>query len=223
MFNGNWIYFFFIFFFGVSCHKSGLDETINHPTGERYLHLAHTRTEFNPYMISHIEDIDYSNYSLLMLGGDLTADSSSEEEILQYLDAICDLGNINTLWTLGNHDYYDIDNVKAYTNRPNYYSYFKNDICFIVLDTQDSLCHITGAQKEFFNQVMDTLRNASYLMVLHHKLIWMPDHPELEASISDISNGHLSHQAHHLYHNNFTKIFILDYLRYKQKAFKLIV
>jgi len=203
--NGkNWIFLIIIILFSSSCKKAGLaEEATIDPIGEKYLHIAHTRNKVHPFVVSEIENIDYSKYSLLMLGGDLTEGRSSDDETMQYLDDIFDLGNETTLWTLGNHDYHHTDRIHQFTNRPNYYSYYKNNICFIVLDTQDSLCHISGSQKEFFNNVIDTIQSSSYLMVLHHKLVWMLGNSDLESAIPYVSNGQVCNGPYCLFPNNF--------------------
>lgn len=89
-------------------------------------------------MDSVAENIDYSFYDMLWLGGDLALSSSLDDMTMDHLDSILDLDNENTLWALGNHDYADLDRVQAYTYRLPYYAYYKDKITFIVLDTQDS-------------------------------------------------------------------------------------
>ena len=122
-------------FFNTSC-KTPNDQT---PIIEHYLHIAHTRTNSNPEMDSIAEIIDYSKYDMLWLGGDLAKHTSINDEAMIHVDSIFDLGNSTTLWALGNHDYTDLDRVSDYSKRPPFYSFHRNKITYVVLDTQE-LC-----------------------------------------------------------------------------------
>ncbi len=194
----------------ISCKKDGelvidknQEPNINLTDERQYLHLSHTRLAANPNMDGTVESIDYKKYDMLWLGGDLAAETSYDNTTMLHVDSIFDLENQNTLWALGNHDYSNLLLVQAYTHRPKYYSYYKNGITFIVLDTQDSLSNITGAQKVFFNSVVDTLDRSSHLVILHHKLIWMHANPVLENQISSVSNGGFGGCFYCLNPNNF--------------------
>jgi hypothetical protein len=154
-----------------------------------YLHLAHTRTDANPYMDSIVESIDYSALNMLWLGGDLAWSSSISDEVINHADSIFDFGNLNTLWALGNHDYFDLNRIEAATGRPPFYAYYKNGITFLVLDTQDSVSSITSEQLALLSNIKDTIRSSSHLILLHHKLLWMRGNPDLEPLIDSISNG----------------------------------
>ena len=173
------------------------------PEIHNYLHISHTRTNSNPDMDSIAEGIDYSNYDMLWLGGDLAHLTSNDDETMWHVDSIFDIGNTNTLWALGNHDYSDLDRIQTFTNRSPYFAYNKNGITFIILDTQDSLSNIIGLQKELFDSVVDTIQDSSHLIVLHHKLIWMYDNPVLESQIPSVSNGELGDCFYCINPNNF--------------------
>lgn len=56
-----------------------------------------------------------------------------------------------------------------------------------MLDTQDSLSNIIGAQRDFLFRVLDTIQESSHLVVLHHKLMRMYNQIDLEPIISDVS------------------------------------
>jgi len=170
---------------------------------QNYLHLAHTRTATNPNMDQHVEIIDFNYYDMLWLGGDLAVSSSLDDMTMNHLDSILDLGNENTLWALGNHDYADLERVSAYTHRPAYYAYYKDKITFLVLDTQDSLSNIVGDQLELFSSVTDTLENTSHLVLLHHKLIWMYGDTYLQTYINSIPNGGFGDCFYCINPNNF--------------------
>ena len=55
-----------------------------------------------------MESIDYSYYDMLWLGGDMAVSSSLDDITMNHIDSILDVGNENTLWALGNHDYADL-------------------------------------------------------------------------------------------------------------------
>lgn len=188
----------------------------------RYIHISHTRTESNLKMDSISEKINYKNYDMLLLGGDLAKSTSWNNKTIAYVDSVFDLKNSNTLWSLGNHDYKNLDIVKSYTKRNPYYSYHKNGITFLVLDTQDSLSNITGNQKSFFDKVTDTLKNSSHLVVMHHKLIWMYGNEGLEDKINKVSNGNLGSRSHCLNPNNFYTDIYPRLKELKQKGVEII-
>lgn len=158
-----------------------------------YLHIAHTRS-YGPekdQLMSEVEKIDYSQYDVLMLGGDMVFESTGKRETLNHLDVVFDLGNQNTLWTLGNHDYHNSPEwIPEVTDRPNAYAHSRYGITYLVLDSQKDNCNTTGAQKELLIKTLDRLKsNTTHLIVLHHKLLWMRDSGDLETQINAVSNG----------------------------------
>ncbi len=154
-----------------------------------YLHIAHTRSNKNIEVLDAVKNLNYSNYDMLWLGGDMAIHTSEDDATMQLMDELFDLDHPNTLWSLGNHDNTDLERVQRFTQRPTYYSHHHNGITFLVLDTQDSLSNIVGKQQVLVNSVLDTIQASSHLVILHHKLIWMLGHPELEEQIPDVTNG----------------------------------
>lgn len=189
---------------------------------QHYLHIAHTRTNANPSMDMVAESIDYSIYDMLWLGGDMALSTSIDEPTMRHVDSIYDVGNENTLWALGNHDYADLDRIQAYTGRPPYYVYDKNNITFLVLDSQDSLSSITGQQKELFRSVTDTITESSHLVLLHHKLIWMYGNAYLQSQIPYISNGSFGDCFSCINPNNFYTEIYPELLKVKERGIEVI-
>lgn len=150
-----------------------------------------------------VEKIDFDRYDALLLGGDLTANSSREDSTLQYLDALFDLGNPQTLLAPGNHDVDNLALLSSYTRRPTFYSYHQNGITFLVWDTQKDQCNILGDQLTMLQHIADTLSQSDQLIIIHHKLLWLMGHPELEPQISSISNGGICPFDFCLFENNF--------------------
>lgn len=167
------------------------------------MHLAHTRTDSNPFIDSVAETVNYDQFDMLLLGGDLAVSSSKDSAAINYLDSIFDLGNVNTLWALGNHDIGNMNLVAAATDRDPYYIHHVGGATFIVLYTNDSLSYITQEQMELVNGVADTISNSSHLIVLHHKLLWMMGDPILEPQIGAVSNGPVGTCHYCLSENNF--------------------
>jgi hypothetical protein len=181
-----------------SCRKDEIK-----PKDKLYMHISHPRTNSNPKMDSIVEHIDYNKFDLLLLGGDLAYLTSEDDETMTHVDSVFDLASSSTLWSLGNHDYSDLNRVEAYTGRPPYYSYYQDGITYIVLDTQDSLSNIIGDQLDFYNSVVDTIQESTHLVVLHHKLIWMYGDSNLEPQIPAVSNTILDNCFYCINPNNF--------------------
>jgi hypothetical protein len=154
-----------------------------------YLHVSHTLTETNAAMDSLAENINYCNFDMLLLGGDLSWSTSQNANTLDRVDSIFYLSDTNTLWSFGNHDVMDVPAALNRTGRNSHYAYYKNGITFIVLDTQQDFCDIIGTQKALVEQVADTIQTSSHLILLHHKLIWMNDDGYLQSEIDSVSNG----------------------------------
>lgn len=187
-----------------------------------YLHISHTRTNSDPLMDSLVEKLNYDKFDMLWLGGDLAALTSSSENTMAHIDSIFDLGSEKTLWTLGNHDYSNLERVKRFTKRPRYYSAHQDGITLIVLDTQDSLSNIVGAQREFLNNTLDTIQKSTHLIILHHKLIWMHDNPVLAPRASSIANGGLGGCSYCINPNNFYSEIYPKLIKIKEKGIEVL-
>lgn len=202
----------------ISCKK----EPIKIPENHSYLHISHTRTASNPKIDSIAEIIDYNKYSMVWLGGDLAYLTSSDEETISYVNSIFDIESESTLWSLGNHDYSDLELIQDFTNRPPYYAYHQNNITFLVLDTQDSLSNIIGNQLSLVNKVIDTINESTHLILLHHKLIWMYNNPLLEPQVSEVSNGMAGDCFYCLNPNNFYSEIYPRLIEVKNKGIEVI-
>jgi len=215
-------YLLLIIVFISSCKPDEILSPGGNLKSENYIFLGHTRTATNPNMDSIVEIIDYSEYDMIWLGGDLAYLTSDDEETMDHVDSIFNLGSLNTLWALGNHDYSDLVLISSYTNRPAYYAYYKNGITFIVLDTQDSLSSIVGLQKELFDSVVDTIQLSTHLVLIHHKLIWMYGDDYLEPLIPTVSNGGLGDCFYCINPNNFYTDIYPRLLEVKQQGIEVL-
>ena len=187
-----------------------------------YLHIAHTRTDINPTIDSIVEKVNFDKYNMLWLGGDLSKSSSIDDMSMAYIDSIFNVKNETTLWALGNHDYSSLNRIEAYTNRPPYYSYHKNGLTIVVIDTQDSLSNIIGEQERLVKTVLDTLEKSSHLILLHHKLIWMYGNEKLEPKANSISNGGLGSCFHCINPNNFYSDIYPTLVKVREKGIGVI-
>jgi len=215
----------------ISCKKEKIEEKPTLTQDEsiivsdsivNYLHISHTRTDNSYGVYSQVKGIDFTKYDMLWLGGDLSGLTSANDSNIAYVSSIYDTGNENTLWSIGNHDYTNLQLVESYTNRPPFYTYYKNGITFIVLDTQDSLSNIVGEQLEMFNNVIDTISESSYLVILHHKLIWMYGNSELESQVETVANGWFGSCFYCINPNNFYQDIYPSLVEVKQKDISVI-
>lgn len=170
-----------------------------------YLFLAHPRHNNKDLqrVDSAVAKIDFERFDMVLLGGDLTANSSREDSTLTYLDRIFDLGSPQTLLAPGNHDVDNLPLLLQYTERPSFYSYHQNGITFVVWDTQKDKCNIYDEQLDILQNIADTLTHSDQLVIIHHKLLWLPGHPELEPQIEQLSNAGFCPYEFCLFENNF--------------------
>jgi len=177
-------------------------------TTKSYLHISHSRTQANPKMDSIAELVNYCNFDMLLLGGDLAWETSMDQLTLDHVDSVYSLSDPNTLWTFGNHDIDDVPAALNRTERNSYYAYYKNGITFLVLNTQDDFSNISGGQLTLLQEVADTISSSSHLIILHHKLIWLNDNGVLQAGVDTISNGPMGATSctYCLHENNFYSV-----------------
>ena len=181
-----------LFILGCSGKTSNSEDSVNENpaaiVSENYIYLSHTRLDTNDGVYSKIYDINFDDFDMTLLGGDLAEESFENNDITAHLNAVFDLTNKNTLWSIGNHDRTTNQRFREVTNKNKYHFRNKNDIAFITLDSQDSLSSIVGAQKEFLFGVLDTVSSKS-IVVLSHKLIFMNEHPFMDPLINTVCNG----------------------------------
>lgn len=160
----------------------------------KIIFIPHPRSEdkVKQSVAKGIEDIDFNMFDVKMLGGDLTYYTSDERATMEYCDRLFDLDNLNTLWTFGNHDIQsnNLALIKEFTGRERYYSYFRDGVTFIVLDTEINAegfdrTFIKDDQLKMIKNVCDTINISMQLILLHHRLIWMINNDELEKRLTD--------------------------------------
>jgi predicted MPP superfamily phosphohydrolase len=161
---------------------SGINSFSQKDSVLKFIFVPHPRTEdkVKQTVLSGIEKIDFSKFDMIMLGGDLTYSTSKDRIALAYCDSLFNLGSPNTLWSFGNHDVQSGNRslIKEYTGRESYYSYNRDNITFLVLDTElnangFSSTYISGNQLQMIKNVCDTISKSGYLIILHSRFMWM--------------------------------------------------
>ncbi len=123
-----------------------------------------------------LEQIDYSVYHQIWLGGDVCSEASLNYSTLAYIDSLFHLGRPTTHWTLGNHDTRNgnIDWIKAFTQRDTYYTSYFDGICLMVLNTNLTPYHCEELDRQYsmITAVCDSISQSSHLILLMHHAIW---------------------------------------------------
>lgn len=147
----------------------------------KYLFLGHPYSWHNFYEIDpRFEGFDFQAFDQVWLGGDVCAQTSEKESTLAYLDSIFDLDSPRLHWAIGNHDLREgsLELITQYTKRPDFYTVWLDGICLMVLNTNlfwffDAApppvdCEQKEAQLSMMAHVLDTIEEASHLIILHH-------------------------------------------------------
>lgn len=159
-----------------------------------FIFIPHPRSEDheNPGVNPQIASIDFSKYDVKMLGGDLTFNTDRDSATLALCDSIFDLGNPNTLWSFGNHDVSGGHRslLKEFTERESFYTFARDGITFMVLDTEldangSSSTFIKDEQLQMVEDVCDSISESLYLIILHHRFMWMINNDYFESRLTD--------------------------------------
>ncbi len=170
---------------------------------------------------ARLEGFNFDAYDLLLLGGDLTVQTTKKASNLPYLDSIFDISGAKTMWAIGNHDYHHPEFVEAYLNRPLYYARYHQGVTFLVLDSERDQCSIIGPQLNLVKAVTDTIQQSSHLIVLQHKLTWTYNHDVLEA-MEPIANGPLGNDIWNTNPNNFNEVVYPLLQQVKEKGIEVL-
>ncbi len=202
----SWI---FVILFFLNCGER--KKVVNPPPANQnikdtiveYIHISHTRSQVVGKISDIVSAVDYDQYQVLCLGGDIDAFTSLSESTIAIWDTLFHFGDTNTLWTLGHHDTDNRGLLKEYTGRPLFYTYHIHNVSFIVLDTDLNYSMIEDEQLELVKNVCDSISSSTALIILSHKLFWMPGNDELEPIINDIANGKFGNGRSSTQVNNF--------------------
>jgi hypothetical protein len=160
----------------------------------RFIFVPHPRSDdqVNESVYSGLLRIDFKKFDMVMLGGDITYSTSKDSATLAYVNSLFNISSPNTLWGFGNHDVQSGHRslIKKFTGRDSYYSYFRNGITFIVLDTELNAfsfqrTFISGNQLQMVRDVCDSIKESKYLILLHSRYIWMINNQYLKPRLTD--------------------------------------
>lgn len=185
------------------------------------IYLSHTRLEANDSVYKPVYNIDFSKFDMTLLGGDLAANSFANETVTRHLDDTFDFKNPSTLWSIGNHDETTLDRWERATLKKKYNATSIHDITVIVLNSQDSLSSIVGSQKEFLFNTLDSL-HTNTIILMTHKLIFMNDHPVMDAMINTSCNAGKGDCFYCHNENNFQDVIYPKLLELKNKGVQVI-
>jgi hypothetical protein len=156
----------------------------------RYLFVGHPRDDGPGEIVQReVERVDFDRYDLLMLGGDYTWSSTASRSVVDYLDAVFDLGSPSVFAALGNHDTANKNYFTDVTSRPNYYTVRANNIMFAVLDTTNDGQNILGGELQMLEDTVNTMSNCTHLVLIHHHFIWLADYAPLAYLYGDARIG----------------------------------
>jgi len=173
---------------------SGIDLFPQNDSVLKFIFVPHPRSEdqVNQSIYQGIAKIDFTKYDMIMLGGDLTYSTSKDSATLAYCDNLFNLGSPNTLWSLGNHDVQSGHRalIKEFTGRESFYSYERNGVTFIVLDTEldadgFSNTFIKDDQLQMVKNVCDSIAEPGFLILLHHRFMWMINNEYFKTKLTD--------------------------------------
>lgn len=151
------------------------------PEPQDILFLGHTYQwgfDYTDRIDLRLERMDFSGFSQIWMGGDMTAKASEKYETLAYLDAIFDLRSENTHWTWGNHDLHKghPEWIMEFTGRNSFYTHHKDGLTIMVLNTslggREPDCQQLEEQFEMIKTVTDTISESSHLIILTHIVVW---------------------------------------------------
>jgi len=161
---------------GFGCGKDASEPS------RTYLFLGHPYDWNNGYRIDpRLETLDFARFDQVWLGGDVCSRTTERQETMEYLDSLLYFYNGHVQWTLGNHDvmYGNLEWIKEKTGRNSFYTTgLEGGITLLVLNTNlfwmypagppQEQCRERQAQMDLMLSVLDTIRESSYLVILHH-------------------------------------------------------
>jgi hypothetical protein len=158
--------------------------------------VPHPRSENTKVQTSlpAIENIDFLKFDMILLGGDLGYYTSRTSVSMNHFDSLYNFKSPNTLWAMGNHDVENRSLIKDYTGRPSYYTYYRDNITFFVMDveldaTGFTKSFISGDQLKLLNSVCDTISQSKYLIIIHGRLLWMIGNKYLKTKLDSVAES----------------------------------
>ncbi|MCF6170274.1 MAG: metallophosphoesterase [Bacteroidales bacterium] len=143
-----------------------------------YIFLGHLKQSSPPgdKVDYRVEQMDFSVYNGVWLGGDVCGEAMLNYSTVQYIDSIFDLGNPETHWALGNHDARNgnWEWYRKFSGRNTYYAFSSHGITRIVMNTNilPVDCEMLDNQNTIIENVCDTVQQSDYLILIMHHGLW---------------------------------------------------
>ncbi len=142
-----------------------------------YVFLGHTAQSGSSNTIDfRAEALDYSRFTGVWHGGDVCTETLLDKSTIVYLDNMFGLGNPESHWAMGNHDWRigNIEWYREFTNRKTYYAHTSNKITRVVINTNivPTNCEMLDEQYEMIMNVCDTITQSKYLILITHHGLW---------------------------------------------------
>jgi hypothetical protein len=157
----------------------------------RYIFLGHIyRYNFSGpgYRVDQrIEDLHYSPYARIWLGGDVLSEATLDRANFIYLDSIFQLSLPSTQYAMGNHDVRNgnIQYYREFTGRESYNVFAENGVVSICINTQlnPSMCEDLNNQFDLIKNVCDTISVSKHLFLLMHNCVFgnVPNIPNVSS------------------------------------------
>lgn len=178
----------FLFQF-LSCQKVNNDASLVSGV-KQFLVLGHTYqwAADGSKLDTRLEDLNYSLFDAVWLGGDMCSETTREESTIQYLDDIFDLANPETLWTVGNHDIRNgnLDLIRKYTGRDLYYRHKIDSIEILNMNSiveHPAYDNCEEREKQgafihnFIDDCLERYQEIKYVLVFSHIAVWSDTDP----------------------------------------------
>lgn len=200
-----------------------------------YLFLGHPYDWNDPYRLDpRLENIDYRRYDQVWLGGDVCSRTTERPETLTYLDSILNFSDEHVQWTLGNHDiqYGNIDLITDLTGKPTFYTLrLPGELQLVVLNTNlfwmwpsappREDCALKQAQLDLLTGVLDTIREAAQLVILHHHSLLKELKPDSLQEVFNIDPGQVALTCE--YEDQFSRIIYPQLVAVKERNVDVIL
>ena len=123
-----------------------------------------------------VEAFNFSDYSRIWLGGDISSEAFLNRATLVYLDNIFDLDAPKTQYAIGNHDIRNgnIQYYHEFTGKKSYNVYSNNGVVSVCINSQlnPSNCEDLNQQFNLIKNVCDTIQESSHLVFIMHNCLF---------------------------------------------------
>jgi hypothetical protein len=161
---------------------SGDDTIVEKKTDDtlKYIFLGHTYRYNNPgpwhRLDLRVENLDYTPFQRIWLGGDISSEATLERGTMEYLDSVFDLSSPRVQYALGNHDIRN-GNIQYYrelTGRNSYNVYSEHGVVSVCMNSQlnPTQCEDLNKQFQMIKNVCDTIQNSSHLFIMMHSCLF---------------------------------------------------